>query len=102
MAGAGSAMCNTSRQIGAALSSAGVAALMTALLGSEPATLAGPTDGAATLSGPARASLAAAMAESMLLPATAAALGAATALFLTGRARSDVGHRFRGDVSVAP
>ena len=102
LAGAGSAMCNTSRQIGAALSSAGVAALMTALLGSEPAAIAGPTGGAAPLSGPARASLATAMAESMLLPATAAALGAATALFLTGRARSDAGHRFRGDVSVAP
>ncbi|KMO68520.1 DHA2 family efflux MFS transporter permease subunit [Mycolicibacterium chlorophenolicum] len=102
LAGAGSAMCNTSRQIGAALSSAGVAALMTALLGSEPSAIAGPAGGAAALSGSARASLAAAMAESMLLPASAAALGAATALFLTGRARSDLGYRFRRDVSVAP
>ncbi len=102
LAGAGSAMCNTSRQVGAALSSAGVATLMTALLGSETATIAGQPDGAAPLSGPARESLAVAMAESMLLPASAAALGAATALFLTGRTRSDLGYRFRRDVSVTP
>ncbi|SBS79493.1 conserved membrane hypothetical protein [uncultured Mycobacterium sp.] len=66
LAGAGSALCNTARHIGAALSSASVAALMAALL-----------DG--------KQSFASAMPQSMLLPASAAAVGVMTTLLLAGR-----------------
>lgn len=72
LAGAGSALCNTARHLGAALSSASIAALMAALLGDEPP----------------RSGLAEAMSKSMLLPATAAAMGVLTALFLVGRERT--------------
>ncbi|PRC59853.1 MFS transporter, partial [Mycobacterium sp. ITM-2017-0098] len=57
LAGAGSAVFNTARQLGALLSSAGIAPLMTWLVSSEEATV--------TM----------AMSQSMLLPALAAALG---------------------------
>jgi EmrB/QacA subfamily drug resistance transporter len=66
LAGAGSALCNTARHIGAALSSASVAALMATLL-----------DGEQSFTG--------AMSRSMLLPASAAAVGVMTTLFLAGR-----------------
>jgi MFS family permease len=66
LVGAGSALCNTARHLGAALSSASVAALTAALL-------AGEATGT---------SLAGAMSRSMVLPACAAALGGLTALFV--------------------
>lgn len=72
LAGAGSALCNTARHLGAVLSSAGIAALMAALLGDELS----------------RDALAEAMSQSMLLPAIAAAVGFLTALFLVRRERS--------------
>jgi EmrB/QacA subfamily drug resistance transporter len=72
LAGAGSALCNTARHLGAALSSAGIAALMAALLGDEPS----------------RNVLAEAMSRSMSLPAIAAAVGILTALSLSRRERS--------------
>ncbi|WP_396928374.1 DHA2 family efflux MFS transporter permease subunit [Mycolicibacterium sp.] len=85
LAGAGSALCNTSRHLGAALSSASVAALTAALLSGG-----GP-----------KASLAGAMSQSMVLPAVAAALGAGTALFLVERQRATrTVPPVRGDVSV--
>jgi MFS family permease len=82
LAGAGSALCNTSRHLGAALSSASVAALTAALLAGGP-------------------SVAGAMSQSMVLPAVAAALGGVTALFLVERQRATrTALPVRGDVSV--
>lgn len=75
LAGAGSAVYNTARQIGAVLSSAGIAALMTRLLGHEATDQTKDT-------------LAEAMSRSMVLPIIAAALGALTALFFVGRPQS--------------
>jgi len=67
LAGAGSAVFNTARQVGAVLSSAGIAALMTRLLSSDTEDV-----------------VAQAMSRSLLLPAVAAALGALTAMFFVG------------------
>ncbi|MBO0679115.1 MFS transporter [Mycolicibacterium sp. S2-37] len=93
LAGAGSAVYNTARQVGAVLSSAGIAALMTRLLSSETATL--PAD-----------SVAQAMSQSLFLPAVAAILGAMTALFFTAPPhsgyRTTSEHRPPRNVSVAP
>lgn len=72
LAGAGSAVCNTARHFGAAVSSASVAALIAALIGDEQSS----------------GVLAEAMPRSMLLPACAAASGVLTALFLVRRDRS--------------
>lgn len=105
LAGAGSALCNTSRQLGAALSSAGTAALMTLLLGNEPSTIADSGGVGAPLPSALKEPFAGAMSRSMLLAAFAAMLGVATALFLIGlRPAGADGPRFRapGDLSVAP
>ncbi|MCV7223317.1 MFS transporter [Mycolicibacterium elephantis] len=75
LAGAGSAVYNTTRQVGAVLSSASIVAVMTALLDPHLG------DGAGKISGPLKESFAGAMAQSMLLPAFAAGLGAITTLF---------------------
>lgn len=72
LAGAGSAVCNTARHLGAALSSASVAALTAVLLTSNRSD----------------ASVAGAMSQSMLLPAFAAVLGGLTALFFVERERA--------------
>ena len=79
LAGAGSAVYNTVRQVGAVLSSASVAALMTWLLGAEP------VEAAAQLPDGLKDPFAEAMSQSMLLPAFAAVLGTIAALFLVGR-----------------
>lgn len=85
LAGAGSAVCNTSRHLGAALSSASVAALTAAL----------------SADGRSDASLAGVMSQSMLLPAVAAALGGVAALFLVERQRdARTAVPVRRDVSV--
>jgi EmrB/QacA subfamily drug resistance transporter len=73
LAGAGSAVFNTIRQAGAVLSSASIAALMTALLHGRPGGPATPFYDA--------------MSQSMLLPAFAAGLGVITALFFVDRPR---------------
>ncbi|MGE2724112.1 DHA2 family efflux MFS transporter permease subunit [Mycolicibacterium pulveris] len=78
LAGAGSAVFNTLRQVGAVLSSAGIAALMTALLQRRP------DDAAELVSDSLQGPFADAMAQSVLLPAAAAGLGALTALFFVG------------------
>ncbi|KAA0103810.1 DHA2 family efflux MFS transporter permease subunit [Mycolicibacterium sp. P1-5] len=84
LAGAGSALCNTARHLGAALSSASVAALTAALS-----------------AGDSEASLAGTMSQSMMLPAVAAALGGVTALFFVDRHRAvRVPAPVRRDVSV--
>ena len=66
LAGVGSALNNTARQIGAALSSASVAALLTSLLVDERSPVA-------------------VMSQAMWLPAAAAALGVMATLFLARR-----------------
>ncbi|MGV0714906.1 MFS transporter [Mycolicibacterium sp. XJ662] len=82
LAGAGSAVYNTIRQVGAVLSSASIAALMAALLHRRPDDAAGQLPD--TLQEP----FAEAMALSVLLPAAAAGLGVITALFFVGHPRS--------------
>lgn len=85
LAGAGSALCNTARHLGAALSSASVAALTAGLLAGASSDV----------------SLAAVTSQSMLLPAFAAAVGAVTALFFVGRQHvASTGVSVRRDVSV--
>jgi MFS family permease len=90
LAGVGSALCNTARNIGAALSSAGIAALMATLLDSGRSEGVGIND---------------VTSQSMLLPAFAAAMGVITALFMVGRERPAIqaatpSLRSRGEVSV--
>ncbi|WP_371413082.1 MFS transporter [Mycolicibacterium sp. GF69] len=67
LSGAGSAVYNTVRQVGAVFGSAGIAALMAALVGAESADTASDE-----------------MSQAMLLPAFAAALGTIAALFFVG------------------
>ncbi|VEG56143.1 EmrB/QacA family drug resistance transporter [Mycolicibacterium aurum] len=87
LAGAGSAVFNTARQLGALLSSAGIAPLMTWLVSREGANVT------------------AAMSRSMLLPAFAAGVGLITALFLVGpehlRGAATSRRRLRATASVA-
>ncbi|QLL06221.1 MFS transporter [Mycobacterium vicinigordonae] len=88
--GAGSGVYNATRQLGAVLGSAGMAAFMTSCIGAELPGAAGaarPAEGAGlrlpeVLRGP----FAAAMSQSMLLPAFIALFGIAAALFLVGAA----------------
>ncbi|VEG38118.1 EmrB/QacA family drug resistance transporter [Mycolicibacterium flavescens] len=98
LAGAGSAVFNTIRQIGAALGSASIAALLTAqadIESHDASELAPELSGTAALE---------AMSHSMLLPATVAGLGAIAAIFFTGpspRAVQAVSHSER-NVSTGP
>ena len=73
LAGAGSGVYNTTRQIGAVLGSAAMASLMASRVAAEPL---GP-----------------AMAHSMLLPAAAAMVGVLTAAFLVTQSNSTAGLR---------
>ncbi|MGD1279857.1 MFS transporter [Mycobacterium seoulense] len=93
LAGAGSAVYNSVRQLGAVLGSAGMAAFMTARIGAEmpPQPSAGPGgEEPATLQLPEflRDPFAAAMSQSVLLPAFIALFGIVAALFLVGFAPS--------------
>ena len=90
LAGAGSAVYNAVRQLGAVLGSAGMAAFMSGRIGAEmPASLGGGSgdreDGLG-LQLPAflREPFSAAMAQSVLLPAFIALIGIIAALFLLG------------------
>ena len=84
LAGAGSAVYNAVRQLGAVLGSASMAALMVSLIGR------GPGEAATELGEVAKGPFAAAMSMSMLLPASAAALGTIASLFFVGRRPSAV------------
>lgn len=94
LAGAGSGVYNTNRQVGSVLGSAGMAAFMASRLSAEMpgATAATPqTEGSvaqlpAYLQGP----FAAAMSQAMLLPAFIALLGVIAALLLLGFANSHI------------
>ncbi|MGO1735134.1 MAG: DHA2 family efflux MFS transporter permease subunit [Leucobacter sp.] len=89
LAGAGSGVYNTSRQVGAVLGSAAMAVLMQARLsaqfGEAAESVSGSAEGAAGLSvlpEPLREGFAAAMAQSLLLPAVVILIGATLSLFL--------------------
>jgi EmrB/QacA subfamily drug resistance transporter len=88
LAGASSGVYNATRQVGAVLGSAGMAAFMTSQISAEmPFDGAGPPDGrvgAVRLPEFLHAPFAAAMSMSMLLPAFIALFGVAASLFLTG------------------
>ncbi|MGY4711852.1 MFS transporter [Mycolicibacterium sp. CBM1] len=88
LAGAGSGVYNATRQVGSVLGSAGMAAFMAARIGDElPAASVGATPGeAAVLALPSflHESFAAALSQSMLLPAFVALFGIVGAVFLLG------------------
>lgn len=90
LAGAGSAVYNTTRQVGAALGSACMAALLAAFADIEEFAVAGP-----------RPELSDAMSHAMLSPAAAAGIGAVAALFLSGFAPRAARQPER-NVSTAP
>lgn len=96
LAGAGSGVYNTTRQVGSVLGSAGIAAFMTSRIGAEMpggATEMPRGEGvAAELPDFLHEPFAAAMSQSMLLPAFVALFGVVAALFLLGF----------GDGSAAP
>jgi EmrB/QacA subfamily drug resistance transporter len=93
LAGAGSAVYNSIRQLGAVLGSAGMAAFMTSRIGAEmpPQPSTEPTgEGGVILQLPefVRQPFSAAMSQSVLLPAFVALFGIVAALFLVGFASS--------------
>jgi EmrB/QacA subfamily drug resistance transporter len=101
LAGAGSAVYNSVRQLGAVLGSAAMAAFMTWRISAEmPAqgNTGGATDGPITLRLPefVREPFSAAMSQSLLLPSFIALFGIVAALFLVGFAPSAVAGKRRG------
>ncbi|RFZ48473.1 Multidrug resistance protein stp [Mycobacterium marinum] len=94
LAGAGSGVFTSVRQVGAVLGSASMAAFMTARIYAENPTLATERrhgeDVPVTLPSTLHDSFAAAMSQSMLLPACVALLGITAALFLLGTTRPAV------------
>lgn len=106
LAGAGSGVYNATRQVGSVLGSAGMAAFMTSRISAEmPAAQGGPPPGEGAVSALPEflhEPFAAAMSQSLLLPAFAALFGIVAAIFLVGfrdapTARRDV-PPVRGDV----
>ena len=86
LAGAGSAVYNSIRQLGAVLGSAGMAAFMTSRIGAEMPPRAPAAESGTALELPAfvREPFSAAMSQSVLLPAFVALFGIVAALFLVG------------------
>jgi EmrB/QacA subfamily drug resistance transporter len=86
LAGAGSAVYNAIRQLGAVLGSAGMAAFMTWRIGAEMPPYASATGDGTGLELPAfvREPFSAAMSQSVLLPAFIALFGIVAAIFLVG------------------
>lgn len=98
VSGASSGVYNAVRQLGAVLGSAGMAAFMAARIGAELPPRAAARGGTATLQLPAflRAPFAAAMSESVLLPAFIALFGIIAALFLAGFRPAAIGGHAAG------
>jgi EmrB/QacA subfamily drug resistance transporter len=96
-AGAGSGVYNATRQLGAVLGSAGMAAFMTSRISAEmPGGAGTPVQEDVTLQLPefVREPFSAAMSQSMLLPAFIALFGIIAAMFLVGAAGlADAGRR---------
>lgn len=90
LAGAGSAVYNAVRQLGAVLGSAGMAAFMTGRIGAEMPQSSGVDEDRLGLQLPGflREPFSSAMAQSVLLPAFIALFGIVAALFLLGAAPS--------------
>ncbi len=87
LAGAGSGVYNTTRQVGSVLGSAGIAALMTSRISAEmPDAGHRPPGDTTAMQLPEflRAPFADALSQSMLLPAFVALFGVAAALFMVG------------------
>lgn len=86
LAGAGSGVYNATRQVGAVLGSAGIAAFMTSRISAEmPGGQTRPPEGVVMqLPEFLREPFAAALSQSMLLPAFVALFGVVTAMFLVG------------------
>lgn len=97
LAGAGSGVYNATRQVGAVLGSASIAAFMTSRITAELPPMPGglhpeaADGGALQLPGFLRDPFAAAMSQSMLLPAFIALFGVAAAMFMLGFGASAVG-----------
>jgi EmrB/QacA subfamily drug resistance transporter len=93
LAGAGSGVYNATRQVGSVLGSAGMAAFMTSRISAElpPMASRAPTGEAAVRQLPdfLHAPFAAAMSQSLLLPAFFALFGVVAAMFLLGFPNSD-------------
>lgn len=103
LAGASSGVYDATRQLGAVLGSAGMAALMTSRISAEVPVTPGsarpvPAAGGAglLLPEPLREPFCAATAQSMWLPASVALLGIAAALFMVGLAAPDATPRPAG------
>ncbi|WP_081290410.1 DHA2 family efflux MFS transporter permease subunit [Mycobacterium asiaticum] len=99
-AGAGSGVYNATRQLGAALGSASMAAFMTSRIGAElPDGAGADTAGDAGLQLPefVRAPFSAAMSQSMLLPAFITLFGIVATLFLLGAVGSANAGRSRSE-----
>ena len=84
LAGAASGVYNAIRQVGSVLGSAGMAAFMTARIGAEMPPVPADASPAAQLPGFLHEPFAAAMSQSMLLPALVSLFGVIAALFLVG------------------
>jgi EmrB/QacA subfamily drug resistance transporter len=92
LAGAGSGVYNTTRQVGSVLGSAGMAAFMTSRLSAEmpPMVVEAPGEGSVTrLPAWLHEPFAAAMSQSMLLPGFFALFGVVAAMFLLGFGNPD-------------
>ena len=91
LAGAGSGVYNTTRQVGSVLGSASMAAFMTSRIGAEMPHVGAPQgEGSATQLPPwLHDPFAAAMSQSMLLPAFFALFGVVAALYLLGFGDAD-------------
>jgi hypothetical protein len=85
LAGAGSGFYNTTRQVGAVLGSAGIAAFMSARVNAEMGGAGrGAGSGATQLPASLHEPFGAAMSQSVLLPAFVALFGVLAAVFLLG------------------
>lgn len=101
LAGAGSGVYNSTRQVGAVLGSSGMAAFMTWRISSEmpPMLTEGPADGSVTeLPAWLHEPFAAAMSQSLLLPAFFALFGVVAALFMLGFGNAELDDEDADDI----